>query len=158
MKKLQIILIAIVALFASSCNENRIFNEYDGDFADYRWSKSKVINFSPTITDTSQVHKICISLRHVYGMQLKTIKVNVDITSPSNKTETKNYDLNFYDDDNQTLSGCAGDYCDLDVDVEKDFKFDEKGTYKIAIRHLMETDPIPNIIQVWLIIDQVRSK
>ena len=48
------------------------------------------------------------------------------------------------------ISDCAGDYCDLESLIEENFKFDEKGQYKFTIEHIMEADPIPNVVYIKL--------
>lgn len=154
MKKIKTLLVLTIAIFAISCDENRIFEEHKSGFLDYRWEKSNKIEFHPQITDKEQDYQIYAAIRHIYGFQLKSVKINLEITSPSGEKTNKRYDLQVFKNANEYVSECAGDYCDLEVLIEDDFKFKEIGKYTYSISHEMEVNPIPNVMQVGLIIDK----
>lgn len=158
MKKLKTLLIFAIAIFAISCNENRIFEEHKSEFSNYRWEKSNKIEFHPQITDNEQNYQIYAAIRHVYGFQLKSVKINLEITSPSGKKSNKKYDLQVFKNANEYISDCAGDYCDLEVLIEDNFKFKETGKYTYSVSHEMKVNPIPNVMQVGLIVDKKISE
>ena len=154
--KIKIILsILILTTFALSCNKNRIFEEHNTNFPKFRWDKSNIVEFSPEITDNNCDYKIFIAVRHIAGFQLKDINVKLDIISPSGEVTTKDYTLPLYNKNNEALSDCAGDYCDLESMIEKNFKFKETGKYKFRLSHQMSINPIPNVMEVGLIIDKL---
>lgn len=158
MKNSIFTLIILIAVFTMSCNENRIYEKHRGGFGNYRWEKEKSVIFEPEISDVEQQYNIYFALRHVYGFQLKSIKINVETTSPSNKFIKKQYEVQVFKNNSEYLSECAGDYCDLESLIEKDFKFDEAGTYKFVITYDMPTKYLPNVMEVGLIIDKNTAK
>jgi gliding motility-associated lipoprotein GldH len=155
MKTLKPILILSLVFIIFSCNENRVFKEYSGEFANYRWQKDNVVAFSPEINDTDQEYNIYFTFRHVYGFQLMDLKINVEMISPSGKTKKKNYKLKIFKNKSEYYSDCAGDYCDLDTLIEEEFKFKETGKYTFKISYDEKVDMIPNVMEVGLIIDKV---
>jgi len=143
-----------VAIFFTSCNKNKVYEEHKTNFPQFRWEKSNVVEFNPEIIDTTSNYKITVALRHVFGFNLKSIKIDLEIISPSGKKITNEYILSFYDDEGNLLSLCAGDICDMEQLIEDDFSFNETGTYEINIYHLMNINPLPNIMEVGLIIEK----
>ena len=156
MKTMRIISILILALTVLSCNKNRIYKA-ETSFPDYRWEKSNILEFTPEILDKDCDYKLSLAFRHVAGFQLKEVLVNVEITAPSGEKSVRDYKLSVYNDQNEVLSECAGDYCDLETVIENNFKFTETGKYQFKISHTMEIDPIPNAMDLGLIIDKVEQ-
>lgn len=155
MKTKLITTLSIMLILFTACNENRIFEQHKGGFGSYRWKKSKSVNFKPAISNTDDKHIIYIALRHVYGFQFKSLKVKMEIISPSGKKLSKSYDLQVFKNNSEYFSECAVDYCDLEVPVEKNYQFSEIGNYQFIISHEMDVDPIPNVMEIGLIIDKL---
>ncbi|MBN2664819.1 MAG: hypothetical protein JXR68_14310 [Bacteroidales bacterium] len=145
----------ILLFFVTSCNENRVFEKHRKNFTDYRWQSSNICEFSPVIEDTTLDYQIYFAFRHIYGFQFKSISINIEMTTPSGKITSKDYVIDVFGTGNEYLSECAGDYCDLETLIEDNYKFEETGTYTFKIKHLMENDPIPNVMEVGLIIDKI---
>lgn len=121
----KIIAIFIVIIFMISCNKNRVYEEHKTNFPQFRWEKSNVVEFNPEITDTASNYKIKVALRHIFGFNLKSIKIDLEIISPSGAKTMNEYLLSFYNDQGDLLSSSAGDFCDLEQLIEDDFKFKE---------------------------------
>ncbi len=152
--KNKFLLAIVFAVLVIGCNENRIYETHKSGFTNYRWDKTNVVEFKPQISNVEENYMVYVAIRHVYGFQLKSVKVRVEIKSPSGKTSSKLYELKVFKNSNEYISDCAGDYCDLEVLVEKDFKFEEPGEYVFSISHEMDVDPVPNLMQIGLIIDK----
>ena len=155
-KKLFLLLSAMGILLA--CNSNRVYEKHKGGFEKNRWKKSDVVEFKPEITDLEEKYDISIALRHVYGFQLKKLKVNVEIITPSGKKKNKTYKLKVIKNKDEYYSDCAGDYCDLESVVDRNFKFKEKGEYTFRVSQDAKIDPLPNVMKVGLIIDKIEKK
>jgi len=155
MKKQHILIIMALAIFAFSCNENRVYEELNSSFPKYRWDKTKVIEVSPEITDITQEYNLFLSLRHVHGFQFKELQVKVEMISPSNKTTTKSYKMQVFGSGKKYLSECNGDLCDLETLMAGNFKFEEAGKHTFKISHEMKVDPVPNVMMMGIAIDKV---
>jgi len=153
-KAAKIMTIFFIALFIAGCNKNKVYEEHKTNFPQFRWEKSNVVEFNPEITETTSNYVITVALRHIFGFNLKSIKIDMEIIAPSGEKTMNQYLLSFYDKEDNFLSRCAGDFCDLEQIVEDDFTFNEVGEYKINIYHRMNINPIPNIMEVGLIIEK----
>lgn len=141
-----------------ACNENLIFKEFNKDFPQFRWEKTKQIEFSPEITDISNNYSVSLELRHVFGFQFKDMKVQVETISPSGKSSIKPYEFAVMDQNNEYLSECSVDICDLKTTIEENMKFEEAGTYKYIIEHNMPVHILPNVMEMGLIIEKHSQK
>jgi gliding motility-associated lipoprotein GldH len=142
-----------VMLLLTSCD--RVYREYDKDsFPTYTWKNGQEVTFNPTIEDATKSYELVLGLRHVYGLKIRTLPVNVRQISPSGKESSKEYQLTLIDDKGEYISSCGGDLCDIEVAVESGVKFDETGEYKYIVTHSMPIDRIPGIMEVGLIINE----
>ncbi len=158
MKKISFILLFVSTILSFSCNKNRIYEKHRKNFTNYRWESSNILEYNPVITDTASAYKLYVAFRHIYGFQHPIVDINVEITSPSGKVTKNAYKLVVIKGKRKYLSDCAGDYCDLETLIEKNYKFKEQGTYTFKIEHLMENDPVRNVMEVGLIIDKIPQE
>jgi len=154
MKKIWLLLVFCFALLCISCNSNRIFDLQTQELPDYHWENNKIISFTPKIADKEQSYKIIFTMRHVYGFQLKSLKIKVDIISPSEKISSKEYTIQFFNEKDEYISDCVGDYCDLTTTLEEKYKFAEIGDYEIQISQLSALEILPNVMNIGLIIEK----
>ncbi len=155
MKVLKAIALLSFIFVMFSCNENRVYEKHRKNFTEYRWKSSNVCEYSPVIEDINQEYKIIFAFRHIYGFQFQSIAINVEMTTPSGEVTSKDYTIEVIGNGKKYLAECAGDYCDLETVIEDNYKFAETGTYTFKIKHLMENDPMLNVMEVGLIIDKI---
>lgn len=140
-------------LFTLSCNH--VYKEYDKDsFPTYSWQHGQEILFTPTIEDISKSYELALGVRHLYGFPLDKITLTIKTVSPSGKESTRDYELAVKDSENNYISKCAGDICDLETIVDANIKYEEPGTYKYLITHSVPADKIPGVMELGLIIDE----
>lgn len=143
----------IVILLLTSCD--RVYRKYDKEsFPTYTWQNGQGVIFKPTIEDVTKSYEVVLGIRHVYGLKIRTLAINVLQVSPSGKESSKEYQLKLIDDQGEYISSCGGDLCDIEVVVESNVKFDEAGEYKYLVTHNMPIDRIPGIMEVGLIINK----
>jgi gliding motility-associated lipoprotein GldH len=143
----------LAALLLTSCD--RVYREYDKDsFPTYTWKSGQEVIFNPTIEDATKSYELVLGLRHVFGLKIRTLAINVRQISPSGKETTNEYQLTLIDDKGEYISSCGGDLCDIEVAVASGIKFEEAGTYKFVVTHNMPIDRIPGIMEVGLIINR----
>jgi gliding motility-associated lipoprotein GldH len=143
----------LFTLLLTSCD--RVYREYDKDsFPTYTWQNGQEVIFNPAIEDVTKSYELVLGLRHVYGLKIRTLAINVRQISPSGKESSKEYQLKLIDDRVEYIGSCGGDLCDIEVAVESGVKFDEAGKYKYIVTHNMPLDRIPGIMEVGLIINK----
>ena len=151
---LYIVAIIFTLFTCTACNPNRLFEEYVSSFKQNRWHNNEPVQFTVHIEDTVSEHKLYAVLRHVHGYQFTTMKIYVDVTTPSGKSVTKGYDLQIIGTDGTYLSDCAGDICDLEVLLEDHVKFVEPGDWEIIVFCDMDRPYVPNVMEFGVIIDK----
>lgn len=145
----------VLIFLSTSCD--RVYREYDKDsFPTYTWKSGQEVTFNPTIEDATKSYELVLGLRHVYGLKIRTLPINLLQISPSGKETSKEYQLTLIDDKGEYISSCGGDLCDIEVIVESNLKFEETGEYKYVVTHSMPIDRIPGIMEVGLIINTVE--
>jgi gliding motility-associated lipoprotein GldH len=143
----------LIALLATSCNH--VYKEYDKDsFPTYTWKSGQEVTFTPKIEDPSKRYELILGVRHLYGLQLKSIPVTVTSISPSGVQTAKNYTLQIKNAQNENAGSCAGDICDLEMTVDDALKFEEAGEYKYIVKHNIPSSKILGIMELGLIIDE----
>lgn len=159
MKKLAIISLLSLLILSIGCkDENQVYKNYYKNFTDYNWASSKIVEFTPTIEDINSDYDIIFSFRHIYGIPLENLHINVEITTPSGVITNKAYTIEVFNNKDKYLGDCAVDYCDLDTIIEADFKFDETGTYKFNISQMEDKDPLNFVMEVGLIINKAVAE
>jgi gliding motility-associated lipoprotein GldH len=132
---------------------NHVYKEYDKkSFSTYTWEFGQTVVFSPEIKEVGKPHKLIVGLRHLYGLQVKEIPIALEWVSPSGKITTKAYGLQILDETNKHLGRCAGDICDLEIQIDT-IAFDEAGVYRYTVSHTIQNARIPGIMELGLIID-----
>ena len=135
-----------------SCDANTVYTKNDDNFPQFRWEKGRAVVFEPTIEDVSVPYDIMINFRHVNGFQYADMQIRVVRISPSGEETSKEFDFPVVDGKGDYLSECALDICDLETDFETGAKFEETGKYTYKISHLMPPDPLPNVMEVGLVV------
>lgn len=155
MNKKSILLYLMIAILAVACNH--VYKKYDKDsFPTYAWKYGQEIVFNPTIDDISKSYKLILGMRHLYGLQLGSLPVTVTSIAPSGKETTRNYELKIKDAADKYIGNCAGDLCDLETVVDENLKFEEPGQYKYIIKHNVQAEKIPGVMEFGLILDAVE--
>jgi gliding motility-associated lipoprotein GldH len=145
----------LLSIFSlAACHSDRVYKAYESDFPFNRWEKSRVLTFNPEISDTASNYSVSLELRHVYGFQFETMKVRVDIISPSGEAIVKHYTFQVMKNKEEYFSDCAGSFCDLRAVVEPGIKFKETGVYTFKISHELSVELLPNVMEFGLIIDK----
>lgn len=155
MKTIKLISLLMIAIFAMSCNESRVYEKHRKNFTDYRWESSKILEYSPEITETDQKYKIYFAFRHIDGFNIESISINLEIITPSGETSNKDYVIQIFKDQFMYNGKCMGSYCDLETLIEDNYTFAEEGEYSFKVKHLMSQDPLLNVMEVGIIIDKV---
>lgn len=121
-------------------------------FPNYMWQKNNVIDFKPEVSDISKSYRIIIGIRHIYGLKLPYIPVQMTIISPTGITRKFEYQIFVIDEKGKPIADCSGSLCDIEQEVESSFRFEEPGQHTISISQISGLDYINGIMEVGLII------
>jgi len=118
------------------------------NFPKNRWYQSEVLSldFTPSSLDKSYI--IQLNLSYIHGFQFSEIPLEVYITSPLHQVEKTPITLLLFDDSNEELGDCVGDYCDLELIIKDNYQFSEAGNYKIQVLNTFDHEYLPNVLSV----------
>jgi len=151
MKKILLILLTI-GLF--SCG-NETFKEYH-TFSDILWHKSDIVKFDVNI-ETSGEYNIYLPLRYTYGCPYKSVPIDIKFISPSGKEQTISKEIKIMDENNKYIGEGAGDIWDTEELIAENYKFDEKGKYKVEISQISSEETLAFIMEVGLRIEPKKT-
>lgn len=127
---------------------NRIYDEHYSDFPEYQWTASHEVMFTPEIKDTTATYMLGVYFSHVYGFPFRTMGLRITTTAPSGKQSYKDYYFDVIGEGNDYISTCAGDYCDMETELEQGLLFSEAGTYTLSVQPLMPRNPVNGVMAV----------
>jgi gliding motility-associated lipoprotein GldH len=154
MKKSLLILIVVFAV--SGCNS--VYKEYEKDaFSGFTWEYGTEISFQPEIKENTKKYDVKLGLRYHHNIPSKKVGITVKTISPSGKETAADYEFILKDESNNSQGQCAGDICDLEMDLEKKFTFPETGVYKFVITHNEIRKRIGGILELGLIIENSKQ-
>lgn len=146
-----LIILPLMLLF-TSCEQH--FVQKWTDIAYLNWTASNVVSNDIEITETEATHQVSIGLRYLHDISQKSIKVGLEIISPSQKITSKEYDIQLKDENGEDIGEVMANLVDIIQIVEKDMKFEEKGKYTFKIKQLTGENDLAGIVEVGLIIDK----
>ena len=154
MRKKSKLIVLLIVVTSVACNH--IYKKYDEEsFGTLSWENGQVVMFNPIIENPEIGYELKFGIRHIYGLEITSIDILVNVTSPTGIETNKSYTLNVKDSQGEYIGSCIGDVCDLESIVDESFTFDEVGEYKIAIAHNEPVDKIRGVLAVGLVIDEV---
>ncbi len=153
-KKITLLLFASLLIF--SCNKRHFFEDYV-KIPNHVWNEDSIVKFSVPISQDSISYNISINIRHGYRYQNKNLWLFVKTISPSGVYELDTLNCILTKTDNSWKGSCLGDICDYTVPFVDDIKFKEKGTYIFEIQQGLRQKNVPQIIEIGLIIDKLKT-
>ena len=142
----------MILAVSGSCH---FYKEYDKkSFPLYAWEAGQEVTFHPTIDDINTSYQLTLGIRHLFGFEPSSIGIRVKSVSPSGREVTNDYDFQIRDASMEYIGSCGGDLCDIETMVDDQITFEEAGQYTYVITHTVNTNKIPGVMEVGLILDK----
>ena len=153
----QIVTAFIISLLAIGCQpEERVYLEYQELSPNLEWLAEDAKEFKVPVEDKSKAYNMSLAFRYISGYSYPFAKVLVTETSPSG-TETETvYDLKIIDRNGEYIGEAGYEIWDSEHLVEPNKKYLETGTYTYTIKHNMSVDPLDNVMEIGVILDEVK--
>ena len=117
-------------------------------FPKNRWYQTEVLSLDFTPSSLNKPHVIQLNLSYIHGFQFYEIPLEIYITSPLHQVEKTPVTLRLFDENNDELGDCVGDYCDLKFIIKDNYQFTESGNYKIQVLNTFDNKYLPNVLSV----------
>lgn len=152
MKTKYIALFAFLFLF--SCDENKVFHQFDKNFESNRWLEKDIKTYDFTISEENK-YDVVIEFSHVYDYDMASIPLVIKMKTPDGNETTEKLDLPIKDETGKQLAECSGDICDLYYTYKANQSF-TKGEYSISIANTSAFGFLPNVIGVGLTMNKSK--
>ncbi len=138
-KSALIIIITIILL--SSCDSNRIFDEYKS--VPNQWQKDDIISFKITPKDSVKPYNLFVNIRNTNTYKFSNLFLIVEMVYPHGKTTKDTLEYQMAKPNGELLGKGVTDLKENKLwykGYEKPFIFDEVGDYNINIQHAMRNN------------------
>lgn len=143
-------IVLTICLVISSCDSNRVFDEYES--VPNQWHKDSIISFDVTPPDSINSYNLFINLRNTNEYKYSNLFLIVEMDYPNGKTVKDTLEYKMADPSGKLLGTGFTDIKENKLwykGYDKPFIFDETGEYIINIQHAMrqngQVDGINNL-------------
>ena len=133
--------IIILAVFLSSCDSNRVFDEYKS--VPNEWSKDSIISFKVNPPDSIKSYNLFVNVRNTNTYKFSNLFLIVEMVYPHGKTVTDTLEYQMAKPNGELLGEGFTDIKENKLwykGYNKSFKFDEVGEYSINIQQAMRNN------------------
>ena len=149
-------LLIISALFLSSCDKNRVFEE-NKEIPDNLWKVENKIKFEVDVKDTIHPHNFYINVRNSDGFPYRNIFLFITTDFPNGKKAIDTLDCILADENGKWLGDGLGDIFDNQIPFKKRVRFPLTGKYSITIEQGMRVPELPLIMDVGIRIEKAEK-
>jgi gliding motility-associated lipoprotein GldH len=149
-------LLTICFFMLSSCDTNTILKE-NYDIPEGKWLIKDTPTFTFKVQDTVSTYNVFYTIRNNRSYPYYNLYLTHYLTSPSGKVIHQKLDevILFDQTTGIPFGEGLGDIYDHKVLSFKDFRFPQKGIYKIQIRQYMRQNPLIDIVSAGFSIEKV---
>lgn len=140
--------VLIGCVFFSSCDSNRVFDEYKS--VPNQWHKDSIISFNVIPPDSTNNYNLFVNLRNTNEYKYNNLFLIVEIDYPNGKILKDTLEYKMADPNGKLLGTGFTDVKENKLwykGFDKPFIFNESGEYKIKIQHAMRQNGQVNGIE-----------
>lgn len=156
MKNVTWLFVGVCTLVLNSCNQNVIVDN-NNPLQNETWSYEQQQDFIVPIEDTTIQYNIYINIRHSFHFEWRNLWVEIKTQFPSGKKLSKRVNLALSEADGKWFGDCSSDDCFIQIPIQENALFPEKGNYTFSIAQDMRINPLRNISNVGLKVEKVLS-
>lgn len=133
--------IVILAVFLSSCDSNRVLDEYKS--VPNEWQKDSIISFKVNPPDSIKPYNLFVNIRNTNDYKFSNLFLIIQMVYPHGKTITDTLEYQMTKPNGELLGEGFTDIKENKLwykGYEKPFKFEEVGDYYINIQQAMRNN------------------
>jgi gliding motility-associated lipoprotein GldH len=136
-------------VFLSACDANTLFDDTK-PIPDGVWSEKNMITFKVPVTDTVNIHKFYLSVRHATDYRFANLFLFINTTFPDGKNARDTVECILADRSGKWLGKGITDMRDNQVLLRRGLKFPQAGTYVFEIEQAMREPELEGISDIGL--------
>ncbi len=151
MQKITILLIFATAIFATSCNKNKVY-EQRNDIAMLNWATEDVQNFEVEIPAEATKIKLKALVRYASNCPVQDLPLHVSVVLPNGSNLEQDCSVAIKKDGKNQGNG-LGDLWDNETLIVENTAV-TAGTMKVKIGHKWEKNKAPLIMKIGLFVEK----
>jgi gliding motility-associated lipoprotein GldH len=152
---IQILIAAILLISFSSCDNNRVFEEYQS-IPEPGWHKDSVFVFEVLITDTLQNHNLLVNVRNSITYSYSNLWLFIEIEEPGGIFAKDTFELSLADPMGKWLGEGFGGLKTRQVVYRRNVYFPRRGTYRIQIKQGMREEILEGINDIGFRVEKIH--
>lgn len=129
-----VFLLAFVILAFSSCDRNRVFDEYESLNG---WHKDSVVTFELENIDSLKAYNLFINVRNNKDYNYSNLFLITEIKFPKGKVISDTLEYEMTKPNGEWLGTGFGDVKESKLWYKENVRFEESGKYKVTIQQAM---------------------
>jgi gliding motility-associated lipoprotein GldH len=155
MKLFQLIIIGAILVVYSSCDLNRVFDEYK-PIPEEKWHQDSLLTFAIPISDTLQNHNLYINVRNNIDFEYSNLWLFVNIEQPNGVAKQDTIEIPLAEPSGKWLGKGFGGYKPQHAVYKRNVFFPSSGEYKISIQQGMRKAQLEGISDVGLRVEKMN--
>ncbi|MDD3878085.1 MAG: gliding motility lipoprotein GldH [Bacteroidales bacterium] len=153
---LLISLILTLVLLFSSCDSDRVY-EKNIKIPNSTWNRLEILKFNAEISDTTLNYNFYLNVRNNVDYEYSNLYVFLNTIMPSQSIVRDTVEIMLAGPDGKWLGKGWGKHKELYLQIGKNMKFPEMGTYAFEIEQAMRVDLLKNISNMGIRIEKANS-
>ncbi len=150
---LQTLSSVLLLLFLVSCDNNKIF-EKNTNIYNSKWHALEIIPFDVLINDTVTPYNFYINIRNNTDYSYSNLYLFMTTIYPDKEISKDTIECIIADKNGKWFGNGIGKYRFLSLELGKNIKFPQKGTYTFQFEQAMRTDTLENITDIGIRIEK----
>ena len=130
--------LVILGLVISSCDSNRIFDEYKT--VPNQWHKDSIIEFEITPPDSTNAYNLFVNLRNTSEYKYSNLFLIVEMNFPNGKKVKDTLEYQMAKPSGEFLGTGFSDVKENKLWYKEGVVFNESGNYLVSIQHAMRAN------------------
>ena len=148
-------LTGIVILFISSCDKNKVFDNYKS-IPISGWEKDSPVIFNFHIANTNQQYNLYLNVRNKTSYNYRNLWLFIEITEPDGTMKKDTFEITIATSTGEWLGKGFGELKILESIFHRDVTFSKTGVYTIKIQHGMRENNLKGINDIGFMVEKTK--
>jgi len=148
---------ALLFIGFAACSPGTLIKE-SRTVQDGVWTYADSLQFRASIEDTTRLYDISLLVKHDKSYSFQNLYLRIHTRFPEGKVLSQPLSLELVDKTGRLLGKCTGKTCRIDIPIQQNAYFDEKGEYVFTLEQYMRMDSLPGVKSIGLHIRDIGPK
>jgi len=154
--ELKLLSVSFLLLFLLACDSNKLF-EKNTNIYNSLWSRLELISFEVPEKDTIKKYNLYLNIRNNTDYAFSNLYLFMNTIYPDKKVSRDTIECILADKNGKWYGKGWGKYRLLNLQLGKNIRFPQKGTYTFQLEQAMRKDTLENITDIGIRIEKTRQ-